>query len=795
MSETISEDKALSVAQQFMNANRLRHRALVRWNGIRKNTNYEKSQSQDPYYIFTSSDSMGFVIVAGDDLARPILAYSKDARLGDRDNLPPGMQDWLNDIRRQISAAQNGLASPSEDVARQWAAPSEGNVLKQLNTALWDQGYPYHNQCPMDGNARTLTGCVPTAYAILMKYYNYPARGKGLTKQYETASKGFNVNTRDLNHEYDWDSMPMEYVNGKYSAKQASNVANLMADIGAALQVDYKTDVTVGFLGLAQLFVNFDYFPGWQQYKGANSVENWYGLLCAELNQDRPIIYRAENQKGDGHAFILDGYTDKDYFHVNWGWGGDCNGYFALDAMIPSEVDDYTSHQSAFLSCIPMPMYEQRNVAKVGERECPSLTIAVALAEESSSSPVTVSLLENTPCDRVEIASGQDISLELNGKKLDMSSSFAVKGKLTVTDNAHGGCINQPFSNNELFVNYGTLVIEGGTFTNEYKGAEGEYYRRCIWSDEGSQTIISGGTFRTYNNAPLCFRGDATILGGEFTCKGNSEVVSNYNTYGGTIDIQGGTFTNTLGSVSGSDYRRAIWTTQGSDTRISGGTFSSKGNTLCFNGDATISGGDFICQGNSAVISNYNTYGTLDIQGGTFKNSLTSVSGSDYRRAIWTTQGSETSISGGTFSSRGTQTLCFNGDATISHATIDNTNSSGCGCLAYSGSNVTIYSCWLKSKNLFYSSEESSLQCIGGYFSSVVQDGFLGEDCECIRNTENETKAKYPYMVADNSEDAILAKEEESVSSVPIYDLSGRKLPKVPQKGLYIMNGKKVRVN
>ena len=794
MSETISEERALSVAQRFMNANRLRHRALVRWNGIRKNTNYEKSQSQDPYYIFTSSDSMGFVIVAGDDLARPILGYSADARLGDKDNLPLGMQDWLNDIERQISAAQSRQASPSEDVTRQWAAPPEGNVLKQLSTALWNQRYPFNNQCPMDGNARALTGCVPTAYAILMKYYNYPTRGKGLTKFYETATKGINVAIRDLHHEYDWDNMPMEFVNGKYTAKQASNVATLMADIGGALQVDYKTDVTVGFLGLAQLFVNFDYFPGWQQYKGANSVENWYGLLCAELNQNRPIIYRAENQKGDGHAFILDGYTDKDYFHVNWGWGGDCNGYFALDAMIPSEVDDYTSHQSAFLSCIPMPMYEQRNVAKVGERECPSLAIAVALAEESSSSPVTVSLLENTPCDRVEIASGQDISLELNGKKLDMSSSFAVKGKLTVTDNAHGGCINQPFSNNELFVNYGTLVIEGGTFTNEYKGAEGEYYRRCIWSDEGSQTIISGGSFSTRNNTPLCFRGDATILGGEFTCKGNSEVISNYNTYG-TIDILGGIFTNSLGSVSGSDYRRAVWTTQGSDTRISGGTFTSKGNTLCFNGDATISGGDFVSQGNNSVIGNYNTYGTLDIQGGTIKNSLLSVSGSDYRRAIWTAQGSETSISGGTFSSRGNQTLCFNGDATISHATIDNTNSSGCGCLAYSGSNVTIYSCWLKSKTLFYNSEESSILCRGGYFSSVVQDGFLGEDCECIRNTDNETKAKYPYMVADNSEDAILAKEEESVSAAPIYDLSGRKLPKVPQKGLHIMNGKKVRVN
>ena len=108
---------------------------------------------------------------------------------------------------------------------------------------------------------------------------------------------------------------------------------------------------------------------------------------------------------------------------------------------------------------------------------------------------------------------------------------------------------------------------------------------------------------------------------------------------------------------------------------------------------------------------------------------------------------------------------------------------------------MNIYSCWLKSKTLFYNSEESSILCRGGYFSSVVQDGFLGEDCECIRNTDNETKAKYPYMVVDNSEDAIHSNEAEPVfSTTPIYDLSGKKLPKAPQKGLYIQNGKKVTV-
>jgi hypothetical protein len=723
MAETISEERAMDVAQKFMKANRPGHRNLVRWNGIRQKTNDEKYRSQEPYYIFTNSDSIGFVIVAGDDLARPILGYSADARLGDKDNLPLGMQDWLNDIERQIMAAKRGQASQNEDVAGQWAAPSEGNVLKQLNTALWGQGYPFNNQCPMDGNARTLSGCVPTAYAILMKYYNYPTRGKGQTKPYQTKTQGINMATRDLEHEYDWDNMPIEFVNGVYTTKQASNVANLMADIGRALQVDYTANVTWGDLGLAQLFLNFDYFPGFQQFKDANSDEDWSELLCAELDQDRPIIYRAEEKERGGHAFILDGYTDNGYFHVNWGWGGDCNGYYALDTMIPYDGADYTSKQSAFLSCVPMPMCEQANVAKVEDTEYPSLDIAVTFAEEASLSPVKISLLDDTQSGMVAIGEGQDVSLELNGKKLDMSASIVVRGKLTVTDNTDEGCINQPFANNEIFVNYGTLVIEGGTFTNEYRGADDEYYRRCVWSDEGSQTIISGGTFKTRNNQTLCFIGDATILGGDFSCKGNS-----------------------------------------------------------------------------AVISNYSTSGTLDIQGGKFTNSLLSVSDTDYRRALWTTQGSETIISGGSFTSRGVQTLCFNGDATINHAIIDNTNSSGYGCLSYSGSIVTIDGCKLKSKNLFYRTDESSILCRGGYFSAPVEGAFLAEDCECIRNTDKETKTRYPYKVVDNSEDAIIAMEEESILSTPIYELSGRKVnfqfstfnSQFKKKGVYIINGKKV---
>ena len=35
--------------------------------------------------------------------------------------------------------------------------------------------------------------------------------------------------------------------------------------------------------------------------------------------------------------FILAGYTTKDYYYLNWGWGGIANGYYTLEALTPDE--------------------------------------------------------------------------------------------------------------------------------------------------------------------------------------------------------------------------------------------------------------------------------------------------------------------------------------------------------------------------------------------------------------------------------------------------------------------------
>lgn len=88
--------------------------------------------------------------------------------------------------------------------------------------------------------------------------------------------------------------------------------------------------------------------------------ERWNELLRESLDASCPVPYVATNT-GSGsdskHIFIIDGYTDKGYYHFNWGWGGSCNGYFTLAKMAPTSSDDYaskTDSHKAFIGLKPL---------------------------------------------------------------------------------------------------------------------------------------------------------------------------------------------------------------------------------------------------------------------------------------------------------------------------------------------------------------------------------------------------------------------------------------------------------
>ena len=69
----------------------------------------------------------------------------------------------------------------------------------------------------------------------------------------------------------------------------------------------------------------------------------WNQMIYDEIKNGRPVFYSGKSSSG-GHAFIIDGYDKNDYFHVNWGWGGDMDDYFILYSL-----NGYNSDQVAII--------------------------------------------------------------------------------------------------------------------------------------------------------------------------------------------------------------------------------------------------------------------------------------------------------------------------------------------------------------------------------------------------------------------------------------------------------------
>ena len=780
----VSSDNAAIVAEKFLADKGFPQKKLLLHHPGKMGPALTRSQSSvaPAYYIFTMTDKAGFVIVSADDVAKPILGYSFDGTLEDGGSLPPNMQAWLDDAEQQIMRARKLGVQQSAETAKQWKAPTVGKTMFQLQTAKWSQHYPFNTQCPIDKDKNSITGCVPTAHAILMKYYEYPSKGRGKTKEYTVVKNGIKVAERDLDHPYRWNVMRMEYQNGQFSQTQVDAVAELMADIGAAIQAQYSADETSAMVGNKALFAHFGFNPGRCLNKKNYTDSEWNAMVREELNKSRPLLYSSSSSKDEGgHAFIIDGYTNQDYYYINWGWGGNYNGVFSLDALHPGNYD-YDGPQYAYFDCVPATMLP--SIAKVNDsEECPSLKAALSLTS-SDGSPTTIKIIQDASIINELIEPDDNVILDLNGCLLDFSfSGIHNYGQLSIVDNQGKGKIIGKKGNTGIINNYGVLNISGGEFVNEMPGVDSLDYRRCIWTNGGSTTTIKNGKF-TSPYVTLCFNGDAIIENGDFHTTGNCAVITNYSTTG-QVTITGGTFTNTCQQPDDRDYRRSVWTSQGTTTIIKNGKFTSPIQTLCFNGDATIEGGDFQATGNSSVLSNYNTSGQLFIAGGTFTNIGQKSEETDYRRCVWTAQGSLTNISSGIFTNDSeSQTLCFNGNAEISGAIIEN---KGSGISCASNADVTISYCMISGELLFYAWSGATLKCFSGLYSQNVVDYYLPVGCQCILNKDVATKQKYPFQVVDPNGIEVLPQSE--ISEYQYYGINGMVLPE-KKPGLIIVRDK-----
>lgn len=299
------------------------------------------------FFFFMAPADRGFVIVSGDDVAMPLIGFSEEPMPASTDDIPDAMMEYLMDIDNQIRKTRTVSCSMKAGESRASAELSQvGNVVVNLGTARWSQRAPFNRLCFTSTGRQAATGCIATAFAIVMRHHKWPEKGAGTVYNPITGEK------LPLGHTYNWDNMPLEYTD--YTEEQANEVAVVMRDLGYAYGLSYGTGSTSGSENSYRMTKHFGYVDLVAQSGMASGAmprfvvgdAQWDVLLRKSLDESCPVPYVATNA-GTGndakHIFIVDGYTDAGYYHFNWGWGGSCNGYFTLARLDPTASDDYAS--------------------------------------------------------------------------------------------------------------------------------------------------------------------------------------------------------------------------------------------------------------------------------------------------------------------------------------------------------------------------------------------------------------------------------------------------------------------
>ena len=316
------------------------------------------------YFVFNVSGNKGFVIVSGEDRALPVFGYSDEGAF-DPDNLPDNLRYMLAYYQNQITWLERSGIEVTADIQAEWSHYLNGTNFRStaqevvLETAEWDQGKPYNGMTPLISGEHALTGCVATAQAIIMRYHQYPVRAIGGVSSYDGVSTTYD--------DYDWANMPLTYPRDGYGDARDNAVAKLMWHCGANVEMSYGLSASGASMKLpAKSYVEVFGYSSAIRYlkKETYRWEEWKEMIRKELDAGYPLSYGGQSS-GGGHAFVCDGYDAQGFFHINWGWGGYSNGFFALSVLDSNYGNDgYSDSQEMILNIRPSQTGDKKYVYK-----------------------------------------------------------------------------------------------------------------------------------------------------------------------------------------------------------------------------------------------------------------------------------------------------------------------------------------------------------------------------------------------------------------------------------------------
>lgn len=377
------------------------------------------------YYVYDVNSTKGFIIVAAEDAAHPIIGYSDEGAFVIPTAPSNNVYFWLGKSKEQVIAMRTHNIVATSDITGEWSAYTSGNsnraphnASRNENTNLcqtyWNQEPFYNAMCP----GGSVTGCVATAMAQIMRYWQYPSIGTG-SNCYDDQQPYFSENYGQLCAEFDtshytWSEMPATL------GKDNNQVSKLMYDCGVSVDMDYSptesgAQVMGGNVSAYTSYIN--YFGYDQDSINTASYSNytdssWFHLLKNEFIIGRPVQFQGFDPNNGGHSWVCDGYSSHNMVHMNWGWGGLNNGWFYPSQLNPSPFNftygiaviygiqpppgaslgvAKVSNQSAAISVYPNPSNGVFNFTFTNDNNTYQIRVYNVLGQEVTASPISSS--------------------------------------------------------------------------------------------------------------------------------------------------------------------------------------------------------------------------------------------------------------------------------------------------------------------------------------------------------------------------------------------------------------------
>jgi hypothetical protein len=333
-------------------------------NSIKLTHTQRSGVTGNAYYVF-NFDGGGWVVIAGDDRAKQVLAYGENGSL-DMNSLPTAAKGYLDRFQAQIECMQNykGEVAPLK-------APKRVQPIGPLMQTNWAQGNPFNRQCPQYGGEYSSVGCAGLAMAQILYYWKYPKNMPVVPSYQNSYNYQYIPQLPERTINYDLiipqytlftESGTLAWVDG-VTDEQKQEVAWLCRYAAQSCQMNFSPDgsgsnvekqkngfILLGYDSSAKL-LGLEAWPARNTWNTTDYTdEEWVALINAQLEAKHPIPYSMEDF-GDGHAFVVDGVDADGLYHVNWGWYGRGDGWFQYGAfnVSPTGGETYYFNDALFM--------------------------------------------------------------------------------------------------------------------------------------------------------------------------------------------------------------------------------------------------------------------------------------------------------------------------------------------------------------------------------------------------------------------------------------------------------------